>query len=93
MGKASERPTAASPSQRTYVVKVYFGATPDEFDVLHDKVLDAVTDALGCTDDPEHECPHFQVGFGGPRRHEGRRFWALRCSVRGLWEAIRYGEV
>lgn len=77
---------------RTYAVKVYFGATPDEFEALHDKVLDAVTDALGCTDDEEF-CPHFQVGIAGPRRYEGRRFWALRCALRGLWEAVRYGEV
>lgn len=78
--------------RRIHAVKVYFSATPDEFEVLHDKVLDAVTDVLGCTDD-EHVCPHFRVATAGPRRYEGRRFWALRCGLRGLWEAIRYGEV
>lgn len=88
---SAEHPAAQD--QRAYMVKVYFGAAPDQFDALHDKVLDAVTDALGCTDDGEHECPHFQVGVAGPRRYEGRRLWALRCALRGLWEAVRYGEV
>lgn len=72
-------------------VSVYFGATQAEFDVLCNKVLDAVTDALGCTDDPAHECGHFQIGFGGPRNRSRR--WAIRCATRDLWEAIRYGEI
>lgn len=76
---------------RDWKVSVYFEATDEEFDALHDKVLDAVTDALGCTDDPEHVCKHFRIGFGGPR-NRGRR-WALRCALNDVWEALRYGEI
>jgi hypothetical protein len=71
-------------------VSVYFEATEAEFDELHDKVMDAVTAALGCGDD-NHDCQHFRIGFGGPR-NRGRR-WAIRCALVDLWEAIRYGEI
>lgn len=84
---------ASAATRRTYMVKVYFGATPDEYDALSPRVMEAVETALGCTGDPEHVCPHFEVATSGPRRYEGRRFWALRCGLRGLWEAVRYGEV
>jgi hypothetical protein len=76
---------------REYAAKVYFVATPSEFDGLDEKVLNAVTEALGCTNDPEHECTHFRVAFSGPRG--GRRRWAVRCALADLWTALRFGEV
>ena len=77
--------------QKAWKVSVYFEATEAEFDALHEPVLDAVTEAMGCTDEPGHECRHFRIAFGGPRNH-GRK-WALRCALLDLWAAARYGEV
>lgn len=74
-----------------YRVVVCFSATEAEFDDLHDKILDSVTDALGCTSDPNHECKHFQLGFAGPRNGGRRR--ALRWAFHDLWMAVRHGEV
>ena len=76
-------------SRHDYRVVVYFGATKAEFDVLHDKIMDAVTEALGC-DDTDHECPHFHIGFSGPRNGGRRR--AIRYALSDLWEAVRHGE-
>lgn len=73
------------------VVVYFFGATEAEFEQMQDRILDAVTEALGCTDDPDHECKHFQVGVSGPR-NTGRRH-ALRWALSDLWLAIRHGEV
>jgi hypothetical protein len=74
---------------RDYRVVVHLEATENEFDAIQDKVMDAVTEALGCSDE-EHECPHFQVGFSGPRNGGRRR--AIRWALSDLWEAVRYGE-
>jgi hypothetical protein len=79
-----------SDARRDYRVVVFFGATEAEFDGLQDTVMDAVTEALGCTD-VDHECPHFQCAFSGPRNGGRRR--AIRFALRDLWEAVRYGEV
>lgn len=76
--------------RRDWKVFVIFSATDDEFSRLEEQVTDAVTAALGCTNG-EHECPHFQVGFSGPR-NRGRR-WAIRCALIDLWEAVRYGGI
>jgi hypothetical protein len=74
-----------------YAVKVYFEASENEFHALQDKITYAITDALGCTENPEHVCPHFRAAFASLRG--GRRKWALRCALRSLWAAVRYGEV
>lgn len=72
-----------------YKLVVYFECDPQEFDALHDKALDAITEALGCN--KEHECPHFRLAAARPLRGPRRR--AVRCALNDLWAAVRHGEI
>lgn len=44
-----------------YEAIVYFHA---DNDVDADALYDGMLDAIGCGDGPDHECPHFRIGFG-----------------------------
>lgn len=78
-------------SREDYRLTIWFSCEPDEFDRLHDAALDAATEALGCTDEKDHECPHFQLAAGRPVR--GSRRWAIRCALLDLWAAVLRGEL
>ena len=80
-----------SDETKTYEATVYYTAR----DVEHaNDLFDDMLGGLGCTDDPDHECPHFSFGAGPYEVADGRRAslrrarrelaYSLRVAVRGV---------
>ena len=63
-----------------YEATIYYEA---EDDAMANKLFDDMLDGLGCDDGPEHECPHFRLGFGPYEIAESRKFarWRLRRQL------------
>ena len=43
-----------------------------------DSLLDRMQEAIGCTDDPDHECPHFRFAAVKPLSNEEPQSWWRR---------------
>jgi hypothetical protein len=77
--------------EKTYEAVVFYVADSDD---MANHLYDDMLGAIGCTDDREHTCPHFRLGFGPLVVPETRKAalaracreirFALGCVLKGF---------